>query len=222
MDASALDYSEARNNMVDSQVRPNKVIDPRIIAAMRDLPREAFVPPQARDLAYIDEDVSIGNGRYLLEPMVIARLVQLLAPEEGEQALVIACGTGYGAALLAACGVRVTALEEDRDLLQAARNILTRISPEVMLVSGPLDAGWPKAAPYDLILIEGAVQQIPATLNTQLRADTGRLATVLKPGAGLGQAVLAEPTPVGLRPRPAFDCATPLLPSLQRRPGFVF
>src|SRR6185437_10289439 len=137
MDAFVLDYSEARNNMVDSQVRPNKVIDPRIIAAMRDLPREAFVPPQARDLAYIDEDVPLGHGRYLLEPMVIARLVQLLAPEEGEHALVIACGTGYGAALLAACGVRVTALEEDRDLLQAARTTLTHIAPQVMLVAGP-------------------------------------------------------------------------------------
>lgn len=222
MDASALDYSEARNNMVDSQVRPNKVIDPRIIAAMRDLPREAFVPPQARDRAYIDEDVPLGRGRYLIEPMVVARLVQLLAPEEGEHALVIACGTGYSAALLAACGVRVTALEEDRDLLQAARAMLTHIAPQVMLVAGPLEAGWPNGAPYDLILIDGAVQQIPPVLNNQLRADTGRLATVLKPGAGMGQAVLAEPTPVGLRPRAAFDCATPLIPSLQRRPGFVF
>ena len=222
MDASALDYSEARNNMVDSQVRPNKVIDPRIIAAMRDIPREAFVPPQARDLAYIDKDVSLGRGRYLIEPMVVARLVQLLAPDEGEHALVIACGTGYSAALLAACSVRVTALEEDRDLLQAARAMLTHIAPQVMLVAGPLEAGWPNGAPYDLILIDGAVQQIPAALNNQLRADTGRLATVLKPGAGLGQAVLAEPTPVVLRARPAFDCATPLIPSLQRRPGFVF
>lgn len=222
MDASAQDYTDARNNMVDSQVRPNKVIDPRIISTMRELPREQFVPPQMRDMAYIDEDVSIGHGRFLLEPMVIARLVQLLAPREGEQALVIACGSGYGAALLAACGARVTALEDDRDLLQMARTTLTQLASQVSVVSGPLEAGWPNGAPYDLILIEGAVQQIPRSLNEQLRADTGRLATVLKPGRGLGHAVLAEPTPVGLRPQPAFDCGTPLIPSLERRPGFVF
>lgn len=222
MDASAQDYTEARNNMVDSQVRPNKVIDPRIIAAMRTLPREVFVPAQARDRAYIDNDVSIGHGRFLVEPMVIARLVQLLAPVEGEQALVIACGSGYGAALLAACGVHVTALEDDRDLLQMARTTLTGLASQISVVSGSLEAGWPNGAPYDLILIEGAVQQIPQALNGQLRADTGRLATVLRPGSGMGQAVLGEPTSVGLSLQPAFDCATPLIPSLERPPGFVF
>ena len=222
MDASVQDYADARNNMVDSQIRPNKVNDPRIIAAMRELPREQFVPAQMRDMAYIDSDVSIGHGRFLMEPMVIARLVQLLAPIEGEQALVIGCGSGYGAALLAACGARVTALEEDRALLDMARATLTRLAPSVSVVSGPLADGWPNGAPYDLILIEGAVQQIPAVLNAQVRVDTGRLATVLKPASGMGHAVLAEPTPVGLRAQPAFDCGTPLIPSLQPRPGFVF
>ena len=117
MDRAAQAFAEARNNMVDSQVRPNKVTDPRIIAAMRQLPRERFLPPGLAALAYADEDVPLGDGRVLMEPMVIARLVQLTAIAAGERALVVAAGTGYGAALLAACGARVTALEETAALL---------------------------------------------------------------------------------------------------------
>ena len=120
MDHAAQAFAEARNRMVDSQVRPNKVTDPRIIAAMRQLPRERFLPPHLAPLAYADEDVPLGEGRVLIEPTVIARLVQLTAVAAGERALVVAAGTGYGAALLAACGARVTALEEAAPL-QASR-----------------------------------------------------------------------------------------------------
>jgi protein-L-isoaspartate(D-aspartate) O-methyltransferase len=108
MDRPITDYTAARNLMVDGQVRPNKVYDPRIIAAMRRLPRERFVPPALAARAYADEDVNLGNGRALMEPMVIARLVQMAAVRPGERALVVASGTGYGAALLAACGDRAT------------------------------------------------------------------------------------------------------------------
>ena len=114
------DFADARNRMVDSQVRPNKVTDPRIIAAMREIPPRISCP-SASPVRYIDEDIPLGDGRVLMEPMVIARLVQLLAPTEAERALVIAAGPGYGAALLAACGVRVTALEEDRRLIEPRR-----------------------------------------------------------------------------------------------------
>ncbi len=222
MDAAAYDFAEARNRMVDSQVRPNKVTDPRIIAAMRDIPRELFVPPAMRAMAYIDEDVPLGRGRMLMEPMVIARLVQLLSASEGERVLVIGAGVGYGAALLAACGARVMALEEDRDLIEMARTALNGVAPQVALATGPLEAGWPQGAPYDAILLEGAVEWIPPALNSQLRMDVGRLATVLKQGPGMGQAVLAGPTSAGLSVQPVFDCGTPVLPSLRLKPGFVF
>lgn len=222
METAAFDFADARNRMVDSQVRPNKVTDPRIIAAMRNLPRELFLPPELRPFAYIDEDIKLGGGRVLMEPMVIARLVQLLAPAGGEHALVVASGVGYGAALLAVCGVRVTALEEDRRLLDLARPVLERVAPSVSLVSGPLAAGWPAGAPYDMILVEGSVPRIPAALDQQLRADRGRLATVLSDRPGVGQAVLAEPTGAGLSSRPIFDCATPAVPALVPKPGFVF
>ncbi len=227
-----MDSQAARAVMVDGQVRPNKVTDPRIIAAMRRLPREAFVPPAAAVLAYSDEDVPLGGGRYLMEPMVIARLIQIAAPRPGERVLVVAAGSGYGAAILAACGAHVTALEADADLLALARAALARPdvagdAPAVTLVSGSLAEGWAAGAPYDIILIEGAVEEIPPALAGQLKSGTGRLVTVrvdaARVGAGrIGHAVLGEMTAAGLSFQPVFDCATPLLPALRRAPGFVF
>lgn len=222
MESVAFDFAEARNRMVDGQIRPNRVSDPRILAAMREIPRELFLPPALRPFAYIDEDIQLGGGRVLMEPLVTARLVQLLTAAEGERALVVAAGVGYGAALLAACGVRVLALEEAPGLLGLAQQALDSIAPSVRVVSGPLAAGWPGEAPYDMILLEGAVQQIPPALGQQLRADGGRLATVRAQPGAVSQAVLAEPTPAGLRALPVFDCGTPPIPSLLPKTGFVF
>jgi protein-L-isoaspartate(D-aspartate) O-methyltransferase len=216
-------FAEARNHMVDSQVRPNKVTDPRIIAAMRQLPRERFLPSHLAPLAYADQDVPLGEGRVLIDPTVIARLVQLTAIVAGERALVVAAGTGYGAALLAACGARVTALEEAAPLQAVARTVLAELAPSVSLVTGPLGAGWAPGAPYDVILIEGAVRDIPPAIAEQLHRETGRLVAIRTgTGAGICQAVLAEVTAAGLRPQPMFDCASAPIPSLLRSPGFVF
>lgn len=222
MDLAAFDFADARTRMVDSQLRPNKVSDPRILAAMRALPREQFLPPALAPLAYSDDDIPLGGGRFMMEPMVLARLVQLAAPEAGARALVVAAGTGYGAAVLAACGARVTALESDPALRAIAARALMAEAPGVELVAGPLAAGWPAGAPYDLILIEGAVAEIPPSLGGQLRADGGRLVTVHRSSGQGGQAILAEPTPLGLRSRPMFDCAVPPIPELWPKPGFVF
>jgi len=220
------DYAAARDHMVDSQVRPNKVIDPRIIRAMRQLPRERFVPPALAARAHADEDVPLPGGRALMEPMVIARLVQLLRIVAGDSVLVLAAGSGYGAALLDACGARVTALEDDPAMLALARAVLPAVAPGVMLVEGPVAAGWPDGAPYDAILIEGAVPAIPDSLAALLRPDTGRLATVrVQPGA-LCQGVLAEAVHVGaetrLRAQAFFDCATPMLPQFTPAAAFTF
>ncbi|HUB10953.1 MAG TPA: protein-L-isoaspartate O-methyltransferase [Acetobacteraceae bacterium] len=214
--------AEARHRMVDSQLRPNRVVDPRILGVMRRLPRERFLPLDLASLAYADQDVPCGNGRVLMQPMAIARLVQLAAPTQGERALVVAAGVGYGAAVLAACGPRVTALEEDPALLAVAGRVLAAVAPNVSVVSGPLSAGWPSEAPYDLILLEGAVRAIPPVLAQQLRADTGRLVAVICHQGGVSQAVLAEVTTAGLRAQPMFDCAIPELPSLRPAPAFVF
>jgi protein-L-isoaspartate(D-aspartate) O-methyltransferase len=221
MDQAVLDFVEARNRMVDSQVRPNKVTDPRILTAMRRLPREAFLPPALAARAYADEDVPLGNGRVLMAPMALARLVQLAEPRPGDRALVVAAGSGYGAAVLAACGARVVALEDDPALRARAATALAEHAPGVELVAGPPAAGWPAGAPYDLILIEGAVPEIPPALGGQLRASGGRLVAV-RLADGIGQAVLAEPVAGELRVRPMFDCSTAPLPALRRAPSFVF
>jgi protein-L-isoaspartate(D-aspartate) O-methyltransferase len=222
MNTEPFDFADARNRMVDSQLRPNKVTDPRVLTAMRELPRERFLPARLRARAYVDEDVPLGGGRVLMEPLVIARLVQLAAPSAGERALVVGAGVGYGSALLARCGVRVTALEEDRALAAMAERTLAELAPGVRVVIGSLAAGWPQGKPYDIILIEGAVQDIPSALEGQLRADMGRLVAVRSAVGSMGSAVLAEPTPLGLRAQPIFDCATPPLPSLLPKPTFTF
>ncbi len=219
----ALDsHADARKRMVDSQIRPNKVTNPRILAAMRHLPRERFLPDGLDALAYADEDVPLGKGRFLMEPMVLARLLQIAEPREGERALVVAAGTGYGAAVLSQCGPRVTAVEEDPGLLALARDVLGAEAPGVSLVTGPLAAGWPSGAPYDIILIEGAVREIPAAIAKQLKAEGGRLVAVIAGPGRTNQAVLAEATQFGLRAQPVFDCGTPALPSLLPAPEFVF
>ncbi len=215
-------FADPRKRMVDSQVRPNKVTDPRILAAMRAIPRERFLSPELAPLAYADEDVKLGNGRVLMAPMLTARLIQLIAPAAGERALVVAAGVGYGAAVLAACGMRVTALEEDEALLAVARTALAAVSPGVNLVAGPLAAGWPAEAPYDIVFIEGAVAAPPPAIVAQLRQEAGRLVTVIRAAAGPGQAVQGETTQAGLRLWPEFDCATPPIPALLPAPAFTF
>ena len=217
-----LDFADARKKMVDGQIRPNRVNDPRILTAMRTLPRERFLPAALAALAYADECVPLGNGRVMAEPRAIGKLVQLTGPDEGERALVVGAGTGYGAAIMAACGVRVTALEDDAALLAIARTALAAYAPDVTLAEGPLAAGWAAGAPYDIILIEGALHEVPPAIAAQLRPGSGRLVAV-RAGRGLAsQATIAEMTPAGLNTRMAFDCALPALPAFKPEPGFVF
>ncbi len=124
MDLTTFDFAAARDHMVDSQIRPNRIVDPRIIRAMRTLPRERFLPPELASQAYIDEDLPLPGGRTFMEPLVLARLIQLARVRNGERVLVVGAGAGYGAAVLAACGAAVTALESDAKLLDRARAVL--------------------------------------------------------------------------------------------------
>lgn len=225
MDLPILDYASARDHMVDCQVRPDKVVDPRLIRAMRTLPRERFVPAALAGSAYIDEDVRLPHGRVLMEPRVLARLIQVARVRAGERALVVGAGTGYGAAVLAACGAHVTALEDDEGLLSIARAVLPAVAPTVVLTAGPVKAGLP--GPWDLILIEGAVSEIPSAIGATLNHQGGRVVTVLANSGGMGKGVLAEPINPGspdvvLRAQPHFDCATPMLPAFVAAPAFQF
>jgi protein-L-isoaspartate(D-aspartate) O-methyltransferase len=221
----AFDFTLARNLMVDGQLRPTKVNDRRLLEIMRRLPREKFVPAALRDFAYLDEDLKIAPGRVLMKPLVLARLIQLAAPRAGETALVVGAGTGYGAAVLAELGVQVTALEEDPALIALAREASVgdgvAQSFPVSFVTGKLADGYAERAPYDLILIEGAVRAIPERIGRQV-AQNGRLVTVLAPEGAASTAVIAEPSLGGVRARPAFDAATALLPGLLPAPSFAF
>jgi len=215
-------FADARTCMVDSQIRPNRVTDPRVLAAMRRLPRERFLPPNQVSRAYADDDVPLGNGRFLMEPMVFARLLQAASLRQNERVLIVGAGSGYGAAVVAACGCRVTALEEDPALLALAESVLPAEAPGVTLVSGPLTAGWSANAPYDLILIEGAVPEIPAVLVNQIHRETGRiLAAICAPGR-VTQAVIAEVTAAGTGLSVLFDCATPPVPCFRKDASFAF
>lgn len=218
-------FASARQMMVDGQVRPNRVYDKRLLDAMRRLPRERFVPPTSAARAYADEDVQLGNGRYLVEPMVIARLVQLAEVRQDDRALVLAAGSGYGAALLDACGAKVVAVEDDPALLALAHGVLPSVAPSVRLIEAKPASGWPEGAPYSVVLIDGAVEEVPDAVVQQLRPTSpdggGRMVTVRRSG-GVEQGVLGERVAGGLRFAPAFDCATKLLPSFCRAPGFVF
>jgi len=223
MARSAADVlTDARKRMVDSQIRPNRVSDPRILAAMRHLPRERFLATSLEALAYADQTVKLGFGRVLLQPMVLARLLQAAEPSPGDKVLVVGAGTGYSAAVLAECGCAVTALEDSAALYARAKSVLAELAPSVALISGPLPAGWPQDAPYDLILIDGAVPAVPATVANQLNRDSGRLVTIISEGAHAGHAVQAEPTSAGVSVRPLFDCLCPVVPGFAPAPAFEF
>jgi protein-L-isoaspartate(D-aspartate) O-methyltransferase len=223
MDRPAMDstdFASARTHMVDSQVRPNKVTDRRILDAMRRLPRETFVPASLSARAYADEDVPLGNGRVLLEPMVMARLAQAADVRPGEKVLVVAAGGGYGAALLAAMGAKVTALEEDPALLAIARAALAGTAG-VELVQGRLTEGWPAGGPYDLVFVEAAAEVFPPALTAQAKPE-GRLVGIRVVVGRVGQAVIGTLVGGELLLRPLFDCASPPAPAFRAPAGFVF
>jgi protein-L-isoaspartate(D-aspartate) O-methyltransferase len=215
-----VDSTAALRNMVDSQLRTNKVTDARLLAAMGDIPREMFVDNALRGSAYVDEDLPLGGGRYLMEPMVLARLVQALEIGADDLALDIGCATGYSAAVLAALASTVVALESDPALAdRAAETLARRGIDNVVVVKGALDEGYGDQAPYDAILIDGAVPEIPQAILDQL-VDGGRLAAVV--GAGTGRATLVLRTGAVFARRVLFDAATPILRGFEKAPGFVF
>jgi protein-L-isoaspartate(D-aspartate) O-methyltransferase len=223
MTAGAKDYAAARRFMVDGQIRTNKVTDERLIDALTELPRENFAPGAQQTRAYIDDDLPLGHGRFMMEPMVLARLAQALHVQPGQRVLVVGANTGYGAALLARLGAGVTALESDAALAELARKALAASGAAVNVVTGTLQDGHVAGGPYDAILIEGAVEEISARLIDQLKLN-GRLATVQREGDGsVGRAVLltrADKAAAGTRV--LFDANTPLLPGFARARSFAF
>jgi len=217
-----LDTAAARLHMVDGQLRTNGITDPNLVQAFLTVPRERFVPDALRDSAYVDEDIPLGGGRFLIEPLVLARLILLAEIRAADRVLFVGAGTGYGAAILAALGATVVALESESSLAAAARRILREPNmAAVKVVEGPLARGYDADAPYDAMIFGGAIADVPATLIGQL-SEGGRSAAVLRPDAGVGQATAMTRIGSVLSRRSYFDAATPMLPGLQATTGFVF
>jgi protein-L-isoaspartate(D-aspartate) O-methyltransferase len=216
-----MDFLEARRAMVDRQVRTSDVTRLGIIAAMLEIPREAFVPEGQAPLAYLDRDIPITDARYLLKPMVLARLLQAADPGPQDRVLVIGAGTGYGTAIVARLAAEVFALEQDQSLLLQARSVLSAIgSHNVNVIQGCLTDGVPDSAPYDVILIEGGAEAVPDRLSLQL-SSRGRLVAIEVSGP-VGKAKLFQPVNGRLSGRELFDAYAPVLPGFTVVPAFVF
>jgi protein-L-isoaspartate(D-aspartate) O-methyltransferase len=208
--------------MVESQLRTNKVTDLRVLEGFSTVPREVFVTAAARGVAYLDEDIALGGGRFLTEALVLARMIQAAAIGAGDIVLEIGGATGYGTAILARLAATVVALESDSQLSARAAAALSEHSIDnVVAVEGPLPLGYPEQAPYNVILINGAVAEVPQGLQDQL-ADGGRLVAVVRDRPGLGRAVLVRRLGAVVSSRVLFDAGTPLLPGFERAPRFAF
>ena len=207
------DFAAAREAMVESQLRAQGVTDPAVLDAMGRVPREKFLPSHTRPLAYVDRAVGLGGGRFLPAPAVLGQLLTQMMPEPGQRALVVGAATGYSAAVLDMIGLDVTAVESAPDLVAAH-------GPGPKIVEGPLEEGHARAAPYDQILIDGAVELIPDAIVDQL-ADGGRLGTALI-DRGVTRLV------VGRKAGGAFgyisigDAGVPALPGFSRPKEFSF
>lgn len=211
----------ARRHMIESQIMPSGVNDPGLLAALEAVPREIFVPKSLQGVAYVDEDLEVAPGRYLMEPRVFAGLLLAAGLGEGDVVLDVGCGRGYHTAVLARLAGTVVALESDETLAAQASETLTELGVDnAAVVSGALAEGYPSQAPYDVIFLSGAVEEIPEALSAQLD-PSGRLLAVIGAG-GTGQATLTQRHGEALSHRSLFDAAIPPLPGFEPEPGFVF
>lgn len=211
------DFAAARINMVENQVRCNAVTDPSVIAAMSHVPREQFVPAASASIAYMDQDLNLGHGRYLMQPRTFAKLCQAAAISGNDTVLDVGCATGYSSAVLARIAGRVVALEQDAALAQTASANLADIAN---VVTGPLNEGVPDQGPYDVIFLNGAISTKPEKLCSQL-AEGGRLVAILG-NETVGQAHVYVRSNEIVTYRVEFDAPAQPLPGFDVAQTFVF
>jgi protein-L-isoaspartate(D-aspartate) O-methyltransferase len=224
VELAPVDFEQLRRNMVDSQIRTNDVTDLRLLDAILSVPRELFVPEARRELAYTDEDVEITAGRdkrYLMKPVPMARLIQLADVRPGDVVLDVGSGTGYAAAIMSRIAKQVVALESESVFADAAAIALAATHcGNVVTVTGPFVAGFATKGPYDVIFVNGAVDEVPATFFGQLKED-GRLVAIEGYG-NAGVAKLFTKHDGHVASRKVFNAAVKSLPGLRKEPGFVF
>jgi protein-L-isoaspartate(D-aspartate) O-methyltransferase len=216
-----MDYAIARRNMVESQVRPSQVSDPLVLQAMAEIPREIFLPKALQGIAYIDDDVPMGNGRYMMEPMVFARLIQAAEVQADDVVLLIGCATGYPAAVLARLASTVVAVESDADLIARANRGLSELEIDtVAILEGKPEEGLPSQELFDVIFFDGAVATIPDGITERL-AENGRLVAVVA-GERVGRGTLVTRRDGVLGHRELFDAQIPYLSGFEPKSTFVF
>jgi protein-L-isoaspartate(D-aspartate) O-methyltransferase len=215
------DYTAQRMNMVESQVRANDVTDIRIHEAMRQIPRERFVPAVKRGIAYADGVIEVVANRYLLDPRTLSKLIQLAQIAPTDTVLDVGCATGYSTAVIARIAARAIGLEQDADLVRVASDMVPAVgATNISIVQGSLAEGHRASAPYDVIIVNGAIEAVPEPLLGQL-AEGGRLVAVVQSGEqSRGYLYLRQNGRIGSRV--AFDAWAPLLAGFRQKVGFVF
>ncbi|MDO5642382.1 MAG: protein-L-isoaspartate O-methyltransferase [Paracoccus sp. (in: a-proteobacteria)] len=216
-----VDFSQARTMMVDTQVRPNDVTKYPVIAALLDIPREAFVPETHQPVAYMGENVPLAENRWLLEPRNFAKLLDALNIQPDELVLNIGAGLGYDAAVMARLAEAVVALESDPALAARAENALSGQGVDnVAVVTGDLAQGFARQAPYDVVLISGAIEELPQAIADQIR-DGGRIGAIFAEGQ-LGVARIGHKIDGAVIWRFAFNGSAPVLPEFRKSQAFRF
>jgi protein-L-isoaspartate(D-aspartate) O-methyltransferase len=215
------DFAALRQTMVEGQIRTYDVTETRLVAALEFVPREAFVPEARRAVAYVDQPVSLSARRSMLTPMVLARMIQALDVAPGDHCLDVACGSGYSTAILARLGASVVALEDDSSAVRLKETVLGLSgAAQVRHVNAALAAGAPDLGPFDVILVNGAVEAEPEALFAQLR-EGGRLVVVMGGGRS-GRATLFRKSHHHVSGMPVFDASAPMLDEFRLKPAFVF
>ena len=217
-----MDFAAARRNMVENQIRTNRVDDSGVTSALSLVPREVFLPKAMRGFAYVDEAIEAAPGRWMMAPLVLARLLQAAELKPSDVAMTIGDATGYITAEVARMASAVVSLEADPDLAPRAGAALVELGVDnAAVVQGPLAKGFPAQGPYDVILFAGAVDDVPVAICRQL-ADGGRLLAVVRDGRGLGKAMLMVRVGDSFGRRVLFEATAPMLPGFTPKEHFAF
>ncbi len=209
--------------MLESQIRPNKVIDELVLSAFLEIPRELFVQKSMRDIAYIDEDLPLSNGRYLIEPMVLARMVQSLELKVSDNVMIIGVGTGYSTAIISKIVTSVIGVESRSPLIQKAENNLAQLEiTNTVLFKERLQEGYSKEAPYNAILIDGGVSDVPSSILNQL-ADDGKLVSIYRSeNTAVGEASIWMRSGKKFSRKCLFNAQVPTLDEFKEKQEFLF
>lgn len=218
------DFIQTRTNMVDGQIHPSGVIDPRILETFEKVPRELFVPERLQGVAYADEDLDIGQGRYLLEPMTHAKMIQAVQPVETDVVLDVGVGAGYSSAILSPMVMTIIALEHNKRQMDKAVKLWDRLDVcNVALIEGKLIDGVADQAPYSLIIINGAVEAVPDALLNQVDVGGRLIAIIRKTGQTVGQVTLFIRSEKGdVSSKVLFDASAPFLKGFEPKTHFKF